>query len=230
MHSLRPMLRLLICALLAAAVLDAGAQQAVNESDVASAPVGGPDEAPVVAPEIAPAPVPEARIDVGGVAETRFNPTHGTIFFHVLGLDLADAGRDARVLVNDSPLTPGQTVGSARIVSASYRLPPGLSRIEFTGWDALGRPLRTESRIWAGDLALEVEVVDPVANALVEAVITVTLDRQPTVSMERVADDGRALFVDLPDERLRVGARDLSGRVASATVPARQGRLQLRLR
>lgn len=230
MRSLRPVLCMLTCALLVVVALDAGAQQAVTESDEAPAPAGGPGPGLAVVPEAAPAQVPEARVAVGGVAETRFNPTHGTVFFHVLGLDLADAGRDARVLVNDAPLAPGQTASSARIVSASYRLPSGLSRIEFTGWDALGRPLRTESRIWAGDLALEVEVVDPIANGLVEAVITVALDKQPTVSVERLAEDGRALFVDLPDERLRVDARDPSGRVASATVQARQGRLQLRLR
>ena len=107
---------------------------------------------------------------------------------------------------------------------------PGLNRIEFSGWDALGRPLRTERRIWAGDLALAVELVDPVSNTLVDAAVTVALQKQPTVSVERETDQGRVLFVDLPDERLRVEARDASGRTASTTVAARQGRLRLRLR
>jgi hypothetical protein len=208
------------CALLMIIVADAGGQQPPVTSDTGSEPPVSP----------VAAPVPEARIAVGGIAENRFNPTHGTVFFLVSGLDLADGGRDARVLVNDVVLGPGQTVPSARIVGASYRLVPGLNRVEFTGWDALGRPLRTERRIWAGDLALEVSIDTPVGAGFSPATVTVELEKQPSISASLTTSGGRALFVDLPDERLKVEAEDGAGRRATALVEARQGRLALRLR
>lgn len=220
MHAHHAPLFSLTAVVLAAVVPAAGAQEPATE----------PPLEPVIGAEAPSAAVPEAQVVVAGVAETRFNPTHGTVFFRILGQDFADAGRDARVLVNDATVPPGQTFPTARIVGASYRLPAGLNRIEFTGWDVLGRPLRTQSRIWAGDLALAVDVIDHLGNRPVEAVVTVALEKQPSVTAEQLATAGEALFVDLPDERVRVEARGGSGRTASATVPARQGRLQLRLR
>jgi hypothetical protein len=212
----------LSCALLIGVAAQAGAQQSPPRPDLVPAPIEST--------ETQAAPVPEAGIVVGGIAEDRFNPTHGTVFFHISGLDLADGGRDARVLVNDAVLASGQTAPSARIVGASYRVPTGLSRIEFTGWDALGRPLRTERRIWAGDLALEVRVDDPAGAGFSRATVTVMLEKQPSVSATHTTSGGRALFTDLPEERLRVLAEDGAGRRASATVAARQGRVTLRLR
>lgn len=193
-------------------------------------PPATPDEMlpePVVQPLPEPPPL---SVTVRGVSETRFNPTYGSVFFVVSGGDLADAGRDARIAADGRTLPSTRTSVSPRIVAGRYRLPPGPRRLTMTGWDARGRPLESEARIWTGELPLLVVVTDYAGSPVGQARVTVSLDQQRRVTEERPVRDGMARFGNLPDERLLVEVDAADGTRESRVVPAGQGVVEFRLR
>ncbi len=186
--------------------------------------------------EIAPleteqiAEVPPVSIAVGGVSETRFNPTYGAVFFIVSGGDLADAGRDARITADGRVLPSTRTSVSPRIVGGRYSIPPGSRRLAMSGWDAEGRPVEAEARIWAGELPLLVVVTDISGAVVNDARVKVSLDQQRGVSASRETRDGLARFENLPDERVWVAVTAGDGVAESRVVPASQGTLEIQLR
>lgn len=174
--------------------------------------------------------VPPVSIAVGGVSETRFNPTYGAVFFIVSGSDLADAGRDARITADGRVLPSTRTSASPRIVGGRYSIPPGSRRLAMSGWDAEGRPVEAEARIWAGELPLLVVVTDIGGARVKGARVKVSLDRERSISASRETRDGLARFENLPDERLLVAVTAGDGVAESRVVPARQGTLEIQLR
>ncbi len=191
---------------------------------------------PATEAELLPAPLvepvpepPPLSVTVAGVSETRFNPTYGSVFFVVSGGDLADAGRDARITADGRTLPSTRTSVSPRIVAGRYRLAPGPRQLSMTGWDAQGRPLETEARIWTGELPLLVVVTDYAGSPVTQARVTVSLDQQPSVAEEHQVREGMARFGNLPDERLLVEVDAADGTRDSRVVPATQGVVEFRL-
>jgi hypothetical protein len=197
-------------------------------------PAGGPAE-PAADPLLQQTQVqqvdapPPLSVTIAGVAETRFNPTYGSVFFVVSGGDLADAGRDARITADGRVLPSTRTSVSPRIVAGRYRLAPGPRQLTMTGWDSSGRPLEAEARIWTGELPLLVVVTDFAGRPVRQARATVSLDSQRRVVEERRVRDGVARFENLPDERVLVEVSAADGTRESRVVPAAQGMVEFRL-
>ncbi|MGI9265342.1 MAG: hypothetical protein ACR2QU_10450, partial [Gammaproteobacteria bacterium] len=58
-------------------------------------------------------------VSVTGISETRFNPTHGTVFFTVSGASFPTDARDVAVLINEDQLLPSALSLSRRIIAAN---------------------------------------------------------------------------------------------------------------
>jgi hypothetical protein len=184
------------------------------------------------APDAAVAPIvdSDAVIRVEGIAETRFNPTHGTAFFLLTGADFPTGAGDVAVLVNENQL-PGSRVSlSRRIVTASYVMPPGLNEVILRAWDAEGRLMSADTLVWAGDRLLVIDVVDVVGQPVEGASVTVQLANQRSVQSTVDAPGGVAQFVNLPPESLAVEASHPDGRSGSITVDPDVQRAILTLR
>ena len=226
-----------LCGLLALAVT-AAAQSPTDPSPTDPSPTDPSsteaDEA--VPPEQATEPAPDAIVDseavirVEGIAENRFNPTHGTVFFVLRGADFPTEIRDVAVLVNEAQVPSPQVSLSRRIVSAGIVMTPGLNEIILRSWDAEGRLMSADALVWAGDRLLVIDVVDLDGQPVDGAVATAQLANQRSVQSTVEAMDGVAQFVNLPVESIAVEARHPDGRSGSLAVPPDVQRAILTLR
>lgn len=186
-----------------------------------------PPAADLPAPAVEPS---EAVVRIEGVAETRFNPTHGTIFFTLSGTDFPVKAEDIAVLINDAPVPAARVSISRRIVSASYVMPPGLNEVVLRAWDPLGRLISADALLWAGDRLLVIDVVDVAGLPVEGADVTARLANQRSVQATVGAPGGVAQFVNLPPESIAVEASHPDGRSGSLAVPPDQPRAVLTLR
>jgi hypothetical protein len=177
-------------------------------------------------------PVQEVIGDVvvSGIAETRFNPTHGTVFFTVSGASFPIEARDVAVLINEDQLPPATLSLSRRIIAASFAMPQGMNEVVLRAWDNQGRMMTADTIVWAGDLTILVDVVDMLGEPVDGAVITARLANQRSVHATMTAHGGSAEFVNLPDESIVIEATDADGRSATVTLPASERRALLTLR
>ena len=74
-------------------------------------------------------------VSVSGISETRFNPTHGTVFFTVSGASFPTEARDVAVLINEEQLPPAALSLSRRIIAASFAMPQGMNEVVLRAWD-----------------------------------------------------------------------------------------------
>jgi hypothetical protein len=192
----------------------------------ASTPSPPADAGPTV-PAIEPS---EAVVRIEGVAENRFNPTHGTMFFKLSGADFPVKAEDVAVLINEAPVPASRVAISRRIVSASYVMPPGLNDIVLRAWDPLGRLISADALLWAGDRLLVIDVVDVAGLPVEGAEVTARLANQRSVQDTVRAAGGVAQFVNLPSESIAVEASHPDGRSGSLAVPPDQQRAVLTLR
>ena len=187
-----------------------------------------------VAPGDAASPPPivdaEAVIRIEGVAENRFNPTHGTVFFVLNGADFPTEAGEIAVLLNDAQLPSPDVSLSRRIVAASYVMPKGLNELILRSWDAEGRLMSADALVWAGDRLLVIDVVDLAGQPVDGVSVTAHLANQRAVQTTVDAPGGVAQFVNLPDESIAVEARHPDGRSGSLAVPPDVQRAILTLR
>ena len=102
-----------------------------------------------------------ARVE--GIAETRFNPTHGTAFFLLTGADFPTGAGDVAVLVNENQL-PGSRVSlSRRIVTASYVMPPGLNEVILRTLSVINH------RLELGEVTPELDLADDLPEVMCDA-------------------------------------------------------------
>ncbi len=172
----------------------------------------------------------EAVIRVEGIAENRFNPTHGTVFFVLRGADFPTEIRDVAVLVNEAQVPSPQVSLSRRIVSAGIVMTPGLNEIILRSWDAEGRLMSADALVWAGDRLLVIDVVDLDGQPVDGATVIAQLANQRSVQSTVEAAGGVAQFVNLPLESIAVEARHPDGRSGSLAVPPEVQRAILTLR
>ncbi len=179
----------------------------------------------------APASAPSAgSITVTGISPERFNPTHGTVFLELSGAYFSADPRDVAIFVNESQLPISDLVVTRRIVAASYVMQAGVNTVSFRAWDAAGKTLNGEIRVWAGDLDISAQLTDSLNQPMEGGSIVATLADEPGVTATVIAADGSALIPNLPVERVVLQARHPSGLSASMTVPALQRRVTLVLR
>jgi hypothetical protein len=178
-----------------------------------------------------PVPSPsQADVVVSGVSPERFNPTHGTAFFHASGAYFpADPG-DVAVLIGDRQLPAGNLSVTRRIVAASYVMPAGPNTMTLRAWDDSGQVLTRETRLWAGNLTLEVAIVDGLGNPAGEGELTARLAAAPSVGATVAVQEGRAEVVNLPDEDILLEVSHPDGRRGTATARASERRTTVVLR
>jgi len=169
-------------------------------------------------------------VSVSGISETRFNPTHGTVFFTVSGASFPTEARDVAVLINEEQLPPAALSLSRRIIAASFAMPEGMNEVVLRAWDIQGRMMTADIIVWAGDLTVLVDVVDMLGEPANGAVVTARLANQRSVQATMEAPGGTAEFVNLPDESIVIEATDGDGRSASVTLRASERRALLTLR
>jgi len=178
-----------------------------------------------------PSSTPSAgTISVSGVSAERFNPTHGTAFFRVSGAYFPSDPRDVAVIIDDRQLPAGNLAVSRRIVAASFVMAPGPNTLVLRAWDNSGQVLTSETRLWAGDLTMEVEITDVLGSPVKDGQLTASLATAPSIRSTVAVANGRAELVNLPDEDLLLEASDPSGRRAILTVRAADRRAALVLR
>lgn len=170
------------------------------------------------------------EISVSGIAPTRFNPTHGTVFFSVRGAFFPSDSRDVAVIIDDRQLPGDRVTVTRRIVSASYIMGPGRSTVTLRAWDVAGQVLTASETVWSGDLTLAVEISDGLGAPVKDAELVASLAREPAVRTVVPVRNGRAEVVNLPDADIRLEVSGPSGRSAVAVVPARDRRVSLALR
>ncbi|UCC13495.1 MAG: carboxypeptidase regulatory-like domain-containing protein [Gammaproteobacteria bacterium] len=170
------------------------------------------------------------NITVTGISSERFNPTHGTVFLELSGAYFSADPRDLAIFVNESQLPVSDVLVTRRIVAASYVMEPGVNTLSFRAWDAAGKTLSGEIRVWAGDLDISAQLIDSLNQPLEGGSVIATLADEPGVSATVIAADGSALIPNLPDARVILEARHPSGLSATMTVPALQRRATLVVR
>jgi hypothetical protein len=227
----RPRLRGLAAAIQVGGLLALTAV-AVAQTAPETAPPTGDNIAEAPAEAVSPAPIvdAEAVIRIEGVAENRFNPTHGTVFFVLNGADFPTQAGDVAVLLNDAQLPSPDVSLSRRIVAASYVMSPGLNELILRSWDAEGRLMSADALVWAGDRLLVIDVVDLAGQPVEGATVTAHLANQRAVQATVDAPGGVAQFLNLPDESIAVEARHPDGRSGSIAVPPEVQRAILTLR
>ena len=169
-------------------------------------------------------------VSVSGISETRFNPTHGTVFFTLSGASFPTEARDVAVLINEEQLPPAALSLSRRIIAASFAMPRGMNEVVLRAWDIQGRMMTADTIVWAGNLTILVDVVDMLGEPANGAVVTARLANQRSVQATMEAPGGTAEFVNLPDESIVIEATDGDGRSASVTLRASERRALLTLR
>ncbi len=180
-------------------------------------------EAPVQAPS-------QGEVIVSGVSPERFNPTYGTAFFRASGASFPGDPRDVAVLIGDRQLPAGSLSVTRRIVAASYVMPPGPNTMTLRAWDDAGQVLTRETRLWAGNLTLEVAVVDSLGNPVGQGELKARLATAPAVGATVAVREGRAEVVNLPDEDILLEASHPDGRRGTATARASERRTTVVLR
>jgi len=170
------------------------------------------------------------EVSVSGISPTRFNPTHGTMFFTLNGAYFPADARDVAVIIGDRQLPVGSLSVSRRIVSASYIMDPGANTITLRAWDAAGQVLTSQVTVWSGDLTLVVDVTDSLGRPVERGQLVASLARDRSVTTTAPIRAGRAEVVNLPDADIRIEAIQPSGLEATAVVPARGRRASLILR
>lgn len=190
----------------------------------ATAQVANPDADPA---SIVPS---DAVIEIQGLDEGRFNPTHGTVFFELKGADFPTAAQDVAVLVNDAQIPSPRIAISRRIVSASYVMPAGLNEIILRAWDAAGQLMSADTLVWAGDRVAYIDVVDITGQPISGAVVTAQLANQRAVQASVDTPGGVARIVNLPPESIAIEARHPDGRSGSVVLAPDQDRVVLVLR
>lgn len=175
-------------------------------------------------------PPSQGDVAVSGVSSERFNPTHGTAFFRASGAYFPADPRDVAVMIGDRQLPAGNLSVTRRIVAASYVMPPGPNTMTLRAWDASGQVLTGEVRIWAGNLTLEVMVVDALGNPAGEGELTARLSADPSVVATVAVQEGRGEIVNLPDEDILLEARHPDGRRGTASARASERRATVVLR
>jgi len=169
-------------------------------------------------------------VSVSGISETRFNPTHGTVFFTVSGASFPTDARDVAILINDDQLLPSALSLSRRIIAASLVLSRGMNEVVLRAWDSQGRMMTADTIVWAGNLTLLVDIVDIGGEPVSGAVVTARLANQRSVHAALEAPGGTAEFVNLPDESIVLDATHPDGRSASITLRASERRALMTLR
>jgi hypothetical protein len=167
---------------------------------------------------------------VSGISETRFNPTHGTVFFTVSGASFPTDVRDVAVLINDDQMLPATLSLSRRIIAASFAMPQGMNEVVLRAWDSQGRMMTADTIVWAGDLTILVDVVDMLGEPVDGAIVTARMANQRSVKATMVAPGGTTEFVNLPDENIVLDATHADGRSATLTLRASERRALLTLR
>lgn len=170
------------------------------------------------------------EVAVSGISETRFNPTHGTMFFTVSGASFPSDSSDVAVLINETQLLPSSLSLSRRIIAASYVMPQGMNEIVLRSWDNVGRLTTADLIVWAGNLTILVDVVDMLGEPVPGVSVTARLANQRSVQATLEAHQGTAEFVNLPDENIVLEASHPDGRSATLTIPASDRRALLTLR
>lgn len=227
----RPRRRRLAAAIQVAGLLALNAV-AVAQTTPEAAPPPADDAAAAPTDAAAAPPIvdAEAVIRIEGVAENRFNPTHGTVFFVLSGADFPTEAGDVAVLLNEAQLPSPDVSLSRRIVAASYVMPRGLNELILRSWDAEGRLMSADALVWAGDRLLVIDVVDLAGQPVEGATVTAQLANQRSVQATVDAPGGVAQFVNLPDESIAVEARHPDGRSGAVAVPPEVQRAILTLR
>ena len=169
-------------------------------------------------------------VSVSGISETRFNPTHGTVFFTVSGASFPTDARDVAVLINDDQMLPATLSLSRRIIAASFAMPQGMNEIVLRAWDSQGRMMTADTIVWAGDLTILVDVVDMLGEPVDGAIVTARLANQRSVKATMDAPGGTTEFVNLPDENIVLDATHPDGRSATLTLRASERRALMTLR
>lgn len=179
--------------------------------------------------EAVPTPSP-GEVAISGISPSRFNPTHGTVFFTVSGAYFPADPRDVAVIIGDRQL-PGLNLSvTRRIVSAAYLMDSGMNEVTLRAWDASGQVLTSRVAVWSGDLSLAVDVTDDLGRPVERGRLVASLAGQPSVHSTVPILNGRAQVVNLPDADIRLEASQPSGGDSVAVVPARDRRASLVLR
>ena len=191
-----------------------------------------PQPVPAADPAADPAAIlpSDAVIEIQGLDEGRFNPTHGTVFFVLNGADFPAEAQDVAVLVNDAQIPAPRIAISRRIVSASYVMPAGLNEIILRAWDAAGQLMSADTLVWAGDRVAYIDVVDITGQPISGAVVTAQLANQRAVQASVDTPGGVARIVNLPPENIAIEARHPDGRTGSVVLAPDQDRVVLVLR
>ncbi len=176
------------------------------------------------------APPSPGTVEVLGVAEDRFNPTHGTVFFQLADAFFPADPRDVAVIVNDRQLPPGDISVSRRIVSASYVVPDGANEIVLRAWDAMGQVLTASTRFWAGNLTVVAHLTD-FSGALLDGVeVVAVLEADETVRSASQSREGVAEFANVPASGVVLTARHPTGLQGEARLGPGERRARLVLR
>jgi hypothetical protein len=170
------------------------------------------------------------EVAVSGISETRFNPTHGTMFFTVSGASFPSETSDVAVLINETQLLPSSLSLSRRIIAASYVMPQGMNEVVLRSWDNVGRLTTADLIVWAGNLTILVDVVDMLGEPVAGVSVTAKLANQRSVQETLEAHQGTVEFVNLPNENIVLEAGHPDGRSATLTIPASDRRALLTLR
>jgi hypothetical protein len=176
-----------------------------------------------------PAPSP-GEVVISGISPSRFNPTHGTVFFTLNGAYFPADPRDVAVIIGDRQLPVSNLSVTRRIVSAAYVMDSGMNEVTLRAWDASGQVLTFRVTVWSGDLNLAVDVTDELGRPVERGRLVASLAGEPSVHSTLPIRNGRAEVVNLPDVDIRLEASRPSGRETVAVVPARDRRASLVLR
>ncbi|MEE8528376.1 MAG: hypothetical protein V3S70_07365 [Gammaproteobacteria bacterium] len=173
---------------------------------------------------------PRAAVVISGVAEMRFNPRIGTLFFRILGAELSEDATDAVVYINGRQVSSRELAVASNVIAVNYVFVGGLNEIQLRSLDKRGQPVEADSLLWAGSHLFVVDVVDRNQNPVDGALVSVELADDRSVKATAETIYGSAVFRNLPPAMVVVRAESPTGRRTRETVPGDSGSVLLQLR
>ena|SRR5687768_110523 len=178
-----------------------------------------------------PEPLSPAVVQLAGVSEKNFNPRNSSVQFQISdGTFNADPAA-AKIFLNGVQVSASSIQVTATVITYSAALAEGINQVSFFGLDAEGRIVHKAATLWAGDLTLNVSVLDENNQPANGALVTARLgDDKEVKATATTTANGSVSFGNLPNRTIVLEASASGNRIASVATTGGAGFEQLKLK
>jgi hypothetical protein len=177
-----------------------------------------------------PEPLSPAVVHLTGVSEKNFNPRTSSLLFGISDGTFSTDPAGAKIFLNGVQAAASSIQVTSTLITFSALLLEGINQVSFFGYDAEGRIVHHAATLWAGDLTLNVSVVDENNQAVSGALVTARLGDDKEVKATATTVNGSVSFGNLPNRTIVLEASASGNRIASVATTGGAGFEQLKLK